>query len=386
MVRAGASAGPGTAALVEGGRVDFARLRADRRARLLEAMAGAGIDALVLGRPANIAYAAGTRSLWTAGSRPFGPGVVLAATGEIHLQSTWDDGVPGEISRDSLFGLSWNPVRITANVAGAPGLSGARRVGTDGWTPGAAGLLGAAAPGAEVVDASALLGEVRSVKTEDELACLRTAAAAAEAGLAAVIGALAPGISERQLAGVHAAALARLGLPTPPVEGAACFTETAGPIRRRRLASARTAVAGQLAVLTGAALYSGYEASLSRTWLVGDGPATEAQRRLVAGAQSQLEARIGACRGGPVDPARLGPAVDAGGEPVAWGVGLGLEEPLLGAGLGAGARLRDGSTLVVQAWDSEAGIGGALESDTVLVTEDRGRRLTTFPGCPALAS
>ena len=386
MVRVSASAGPGTAALAEGGRVDFARLRADRRARLLEAMAAARLDALVLGRPANIAYAAGTRSLWTAGSRPFGPGMVLAATGEVHLQSTWDDGVPEEIGTDCLFGLSWNPARITANLAAAPGLATARRVGTDGWSPGAAGLLGAAAPGAEVVDASALLAEARSIKTADELDCLRTAAAAAEAGLAAVVAALAPGVSERELLGVHAGALARLGLPTPPVEGAACFTEPVGPVHRRRLASGRTAAEGQLAVLTGAALYAGYEVTLSRTWLVGDGPATDAQGRLAAAARSRLDDRIGACRSGTVDADRLGPGTHAGGEPVAWGVGLGMEEPLLGAGLGTAARLQAGSTLVVQAWESEVGVGGVLESDAVLVTEDGGRAMTAFPGCPALAA
>ena len=130
-MRAGATAGPGAAALVDGARVDFARMRQQRRARLLEAMDAADLDAVVLGRPANIAYAAGTRSLWTAGSRPFGPGVVLSRRGEIHLQSTWDDGVPEEIEHASLFGLSWNPARIAANLAAAPGLAGARRVGTD---------------------------------------------------------------------------------------------------------------------------------------------------------------------------------------------------------------------------------------------------------------
>ena len=45
----------GTMALPEGGRVDFSRLRRERRQRLFEAMAGAGVDALVLGRPANVA-------------------------------------------------------------------------------------------------------------------------------------------------------------------------------------------------------------------------------------------------------------------------------------------------------------------------------------------
>ena len=236
-----------------------------------------------------------------------------------------------------------------------------------------------------MIDASGLLAEARSVKTDDELACLRTAAAAAEAGLAAVVAALAPGVTERELTGVHAGAVARLGLPTPPIEGSACFTEADGAVRRRRLASDRRAEAGQLAVLTGGALYAGYEVTLSRTWLVGEGPATAGQERLASAARAGRDRRVAACRSGRIDPSALGPDSDAGGEPVAWGVGLGMEEPILGAGLGREARLATGSTLVVQGWESEVGVGGALEADALLVTPEGGVLLTAFPPCPALA-
>ena len=56
--------GLGTAALEEGGRVDFAALRAARRARLFEAMERAGLDACLFGREANARYVSGARRLW----------------------------------------------------------------------------------------------------------------------------------------------------------------------------------------------------------------------------------------------------------------------------------------------------------------------------------
>ena len=408
------TAGAGTAALPEGGRVDFARLRRERRARLLEAMAEAGLDVLVLGRPANITYASGARQLWTAGARPFGPGaVVMAGSGQVHLLSTWDDGVPEEIARDHLFGLSWNPARIAANLAAIPGLAAATRIGTDGWSPGAGSLITSVAPGAAVADAGPALATARRTKTVDELACLRTAAAAAEGGMAALVEALRPGVTERQLMGVHAAALARLGLPTPPIEAAACVMPAeggapegqGGPGRLRRLVSDRAARAGQMVVLTAGALYAGYEATLSRTWLVGAGGAgvggavgaggaggggsvaSAAQAQVAGRARSLRDARVAACQPGPVSDL-LGPGERVGSEPVAWGVGLGMEAPLLGAGLGAGVQLSAGMTMVVQAWAAATGseAGGALEADVVLVGAEGPELLTRFGSCPALTS
>ena len=52
---------------------DDAELRAARRDRVFDAMATVGLDALVLGRRDSVTYATGARSLWTAGTRPFGP-------------------------------------------------------------------------------------------------------------------------------------------------------------------------------------------------------------------------------------------------------------------------------------------------------------------------
>src|SRR5687767_2954007 len=98
---------------------DHAALRLGRRARAFAAMEAADLDVLVLGRVANIRYASGVPLLWNAGTRPFGPGcVVVRATQEIHLLSTWDEGVPEEIPHDHLYGITWNPMNLVEVLKG----------------------------------------------------------------------------------------------------------------------------------------------------------------------------------------------------------------------------------------------------------------------------
>ncbi|MCU1488440.1 MAG: Xaa-Pro aminopeptidase, partial [Actinomycetia bacterium] len=271
-----------TIARPEGAAIDFTRLRADRRRRLADAMAAADLDALVLGRPANAVYATGARQLWTAGARPFGPAcVVVAGTGHVHLLSTWDEGVPAEIPHEDLYGLSWNPANIHASIAAVPGLGASRRVGTDSMGPGFPRLLASIAPDAEVVDATGALRSARSVKTDDEVACIVTAVAFAEAGLDAMVQALRPGVTERDLLAVHLERIAALGAPTPPSEGVACATGPAEPAVLRRVPSTRPIAAGDLVALDPGALFAGYEGGVGRTWPA-TGVASAAQRELAA--------------------------------------------------------------------------------------------------------
>ena len=104
----------GTMALEDGARVDFTRLRQERRRRVFEAAESARLDALVLGRAGNVRYATGARQLWRTGANPFAPlCVVIPKTGRIHLLSTWDDGIPPEIGHDDLYGMFWNPANLS---------------------------------------------------------------------------------------------------------------------------------------------------------------------------------------------------------------------------------------------------------------------------------
>jgi Xaa-Pro dipeptidase len=357
--------------------VDDADLRADRRRRLFAAMDDAGLDALVLGRPAEVTFATGARQLWTAGSRPFGPAcVAVRATGRTHLMSTWDAEVPPEVGHDDLYGLTWNPALLAASLAAIPGLADAARVGTTSSSPGFPRLLAAAAPRAEVVDGGPALWAARGPKSEAEVERIAAACRLAAGGRDAMVAALRPGASERDLVAAHLAAIAERGAPAPPTEGVACAT-LAGP--RRRLASAEPIEAGRLVALDPGAFFRGYEGGLGRTVVCGGAP-SPAQAAVVARAGAALAGVVAACQAGATG-ADLVAAWAASGEPLpaeplATGVGLGLEPPVVGAGMGADVVLARDTVLAVSAWVAEDGTGGALRRDLVLVTADDPRVLT----------
>ena len=108
----------------------------DRRDRVLDAMASAGIGVLVLGRQDNAGYACGMRRLWTAGTRPFGAGcIMVGATGRVHALSSWDAGIEPPMAFDDLYPLTWNPRIMAGYMAGIDGLAEARRIGVDEFTP-----------------------------------------------------------------------------------------------------------------------------------------------------------------------------------------------------------------------------------------------------------
>ncbi len=200
-------------------------LRSGRRDRVLAQMAADDIDILVLGRQANVRYVTGAPQLWVAGTRPFGPICeVIRATGEIHLNSTWDEGIPDEIGHDHLYGLAWNPMTLIDVLKQLPGAATARRVGTDSLTPTFAQLLPMAFPNAELVDAEPALRAARRIKTDDEVAVLRGALGIAEQALEAARAELAPGISELSLTGALMEAMAAGGVTTPATQDGAWIT------------------------------------------------------------------------------------------------------------------------------------------------------------------
>lgn len=373
--------------LADPSRVDDVELRADRRRRLFAAMAERHLDVLVLGRPAEVAFASGARQLWTAGSRPFGPAcVAVRATGHTHLLSVSDHDVPPEVVHDDLFGLSWNPANIAASLGRIPGLREARRVGTTSSTPGFPRLLAAVAPVAEVVDGSDAVWAARSPKSAAEVARITAAVAIAQAALAAMVDALRPGATERGLVAAYLEAIASVGAPTPPTEGVACATPSRGPVALRRIATGAPIEAGQLVVLDPGGHYRGYEGGIGRTWVTG-GAASDRQRALARRCRAALDAVLAACRAGATGGdlvaawASCGEALPAA--PLAHGVGLGVEPPIIGAGVGAASALGPDTVLAVTGWVAEEGVGGFLERDLVLVTDGDPRVLTTSGRGPA---
>jgi Xaa-Pro dipeptidase len=294
-------------------------MNAERRARALAAMADAGVDALVLGREANARYVSGARRLPLAGARAFAPGCVLvAATGEVHLLSGSDDGIPSDIPFEHLYAITWSPANLMARLAAVPGLAAARRVGVDGLGPLMESLLTDTFPGAELVDGQSVMVTARRHKLPAEVELIGRAVAVASDALDAAIALARPGVRERELLGRFEQRMCELGTTVPAFEG------TFG----HAFPSDRVLAAGDRVVLDAGVLLDGYEGGLARTIVCGDGlpgttPADDVLARL-------LSAVTPGATGADLWAAWDATGVARPAVPVVHGVGLGFEPPVIG--------------------------------------------------------
>jgi Xaa-Pro dipeptidase len=364
---------------------DDLALRTGRRARVLAQMEADNLDILVLGRQANVRYVTGAPQLWVAGTRPFAPICVLVrATGEIHLNSSWDEGIPEEIGHDHLYGLAWNPMTLIGVLKQIDGAADAQRVGTDAMSPSFAQLLPMAFPHADFVDGETAMKAARRIKTADELLVLRRALTVAERGLAAALSGLTAGITEQALNGVLMEAMAAGGFSTSATQDGVWITSPAYSWRVGRR-DGRIGE-GDLVALAAGALADGYVGEVGRTWPVGRGGEAPEVRALFGRSDDLWQSLIGACRPG-ASAANLLAAYDAAGEalppiPVAHGLGLGFDPPVVSPDLPAttaAERLDPGSVLALTAYVWQEGAGAVFRRDAVLITDDGAEVLTSSP-------
>jgi Xaa-Pro aminopeptidase len=286
-----------------------------------------------------------------AGARAFAPGCVLVReTGAVHLLSITDDGVPPDIPIENLYPITWNPVRLVDRLAAAPGLAAARRIGVDGLTPLMETLLRAAFPAAELVDGQVLMLAARARKLPAEIECIRAAIALASQALTDVVELARPGARERDLLARFEQRIAELGTTTP------AFEATFG----HRFPSERALTEGEALVCDVGVLVDGYQGCLARTITVGEKGATT-----TTGPVDALFAALTAvirpgATGTDLWDAWDGTGVARPSEPVAYGVGLGVEPPVVGADT---EPITEGMTLSVR-----AEVDGRVRRDTVLVT------------------
>jgi Xaa-Pro dipeptidase len=360
---------------------DERALRIGRRERALAQMEAHDLDVLVLGRQANVRYFSGAPQLWVAGTRPFGPiCTVVRATGEIHLNSTWDEGMPDDIPHEHLYGLAWNPMTLIEVLKGIDGAAAAKRVGTDALTPSFAKLLPVAFPHAELVDGELAMRAARRIKTTDEVTALRGALRVAEDSLAAAVAELRVGATEQELTGVLLEAQAAGGVSTPATQDGAWVTSREHPWRRARRGG--RIENGDLVAFSAGVLSDGYVGEVGRTWPVGDVDASPLYERW----NTLWDRLTTACQ--PGRPAGdLLDAYEAAGEPlppmpVAHGLGLGFDPPVVTADLratAAGEILEPGMVLSVTGYVWQEGVGSVFGRHAVLVTPDGPEALTSSP-------
>jgi Xaa-Pro aminopeptidase len=314
--------------------------------------------------------------------------MLVRSTGSIHLMSTWDEGIPEDIPRENLFGLTWNPMNTIEVLRRVEGTAGARRVGTDAMSPTFAQVLPVAFPAAELVDGEMAMRAARRIKTAEEVAVLRQAVAVAETSLAKAVAALRPGATEKELAGVLLEAAAAGGATTPAVQDAAVVTSREHPWRRA--GGDGRAAADDLVAFTAGVVAQGYIAEVGRTYAVASADGVGAIPEALAARSGRVWARLlAACRPGATGRDLLESYTGAGEPlppmPVARGLGLGFDPPVVTGGLPRTARderIEAGMVLALTGYVWGAGAGAAFRRDTVLVTSDGPELLTSAPGVP----
>jgi Xaa-Pro dipeptidase len=362
---------------------DEKSLRYGRRARAFAAMEEHDLDVLVLGRMANVRYLIGAPMLWNAGTRAFAPiCVVVRASEDIHLMSTWDEGIPEEIPRSNFIGITWNPMNFLSWLQNIDGAAAARRVGIDSVSPFFEQMLPVAFPAADIVDGEHAIQAARRIKTAEEVAAIRASLAVAEGALAATVAELRPGIHERELTGVFMEAMASLGVTTPSRQDVVSITSrqaTRAPKGQERVQ------AGDLVAFSAGVLDGGYTGEVGRTWPVGSNGEVAAHRALYQRWDELWVRLLEACRPGASGADLLAAYETAGvplpAVPIARGVGLGLDVPVVVADLPATAkqqRLEPGVVLAVTGV-VESDVGAVIGQEVVLITDDGAQTLSSSP-------
>jgi Xaa-Pro dipeptidase len=374
----------GTGAMEDRDRVHFADLRRARRQKVLEEMAGRELDAIFLGREGNVRYASGARRLWTAQSRPFSPTcAVIGATNRVELMSfsASYEGMPEEVEPDDFFAVTWNPGNFVERFAAIPELHDARRIGFDGLSPFFEGLMRQAFPQAEFIGAEDMMRQLRRRKLDEEIVCLRTAAALAEAALYAAAAEIGPGVPEKHLQATFLARMCELGTSQFSQQGSFTSIDPGGQLRW--ITGPGSIDEGALVALAGGVLWAGYEGSLARTWWCGrQRRPTPGQRALYRRWRELADALVDTCRVGRKGTDLRAVYAQSGEEPVApivYSIGLGHEGAIAGPGLSPQAEdsqtLEAGMVLGVRAFVTGTD-GGYLGEDMVLVTDRGSERLT----------
>ena len=246
------------------------------------------------------------------------------------------------------------------------------------------GFLQRALPEVEVVDAGALLAELRMCKDEDEIAKMRQAALIAQKALLETLKTVEVGQTESQIASELMVQLYRAGcdpdLPFSPIvsTGENSANPHASP-------SERVLREGDILLIDYGASYQGYFSDITRSFFCGE---VEEEFRTIAGLvhDANHAARLGGKLGmtaGAIDDLARGVIADGGYAEQFFhrtGHGLGMETheaPYMFAG--NPLVLKEGMVFTIEPGIYLTGRGGIRIEDDVVVTKDGLRSLTDLP-------
>ncbi len=383
---------------------DEAKLDLERLARLQRELKARDYAAGIFYDPTNIRYATGTSNMQVYSLHnpcryafvPAEGGVVLfdfagcehlsvgkVAVAEVRPATTWYHFIVGDRVQEKAE--EW--ADAIAELVRACG-GGDRRVAVDRLDP--PGLWALEQRGIRVGDGQEVANHARKIKTAEELVAVRAAVATCELGMRRMREVMRPGMTEQALwSHLHQANIEHGG------EWIETRLLTSGPRTNPwyQECSDRPIEVGDVVSfdtdLIGA---HGYSADISRTWIAGDGRASDEQRRLYAAAYEQVARNIELFRPGSSFasiaergwqlPERYREQTNSA---LAHGIGLCNEYPLivnahLWDGGGIQGCVEPGMVLCVESYAGErGGREGVKLEQQILVTEEGPEILSTFP-------
>lgn len=360
-------------------------LAAATLARLRQKMDGAGFDWLLLGSPANVAYATGYRSVAGDIFPSHQMAALISATELILVVPAADVGAVTEhvpIERVEPFGTfffesaSLDPALATIagrNASLDAALSNAiRRFGVVGRVGADNALLDLAPVDdltAEPIES--WVRQVRSVKLADEITRLAQAARLADNGIQAALSEAGAGVTERQLAQTVAATMVEGG-------GMPRFIVVTSGVRSALSDARPTDRAWQTAELLRfdvGCTYQGYWSDIGRTAVLGEPDQKTLARyeAIKAGEDAQLRAARPGVEAGELYELAMETVQSAGLQPYrrhhcGHGIGREVYEPP-GVTPGSTEVLEPGMVLCFETPFYEIGWGGMMVEDTVAITD-----------------
>jgi Xaa-Pro aminopeptidase len=299
---------------------------ANRRARLRARCNAGGSQAALISRPANVRYLAGTA--------PRGAVLLLGKTEDLLLcagppeDRVADGRVDDALRAQTLPGTAGDPAVAAADLAEAQ-RADTLAVEEHHLTVARHRAIRSVVPRLRLTDLAASVEQLRIVKDEEEISCLRIGAEITDQALGELLESILVGRTERHLALELERRLVDHGADGPAFPTSVATGPNAGR-RGHRPTDRRVEEGDFLSVCLGAA-YRGYRCEIGRTFVIGTSPADwqiELYDLVFAAQRAGREALMpgAACR--DVDRAArqvLGSAGHAEGLPPMTGHGVGLE-------------------------------------------------------------
>jgi Xaa-Pro dipeptidase len=390
-------------------RVDFARLRDHRIARVREQLEAHGLGALLLFETSNIRYATSTQIGYWA----FNKGERWALVTRTGRPRIWDFGSAAKAHRLQLPGLydEENSIGGNTGLQGAIGPEAglhARAAGEIAAALRDAGVAGdplgvdmaetsvflaLAAEGLQVVDGQQAMMQAREIKSPDEIMLLSQASAMVDGVYQDIFEALKPGIRESDIVGLAHARLFEMGSE---------FVEAINSIAGERCSphphvfSDRMIRPGDQAYFDIIHAYNGYRTCYYRTFVVGR--ASQAQRDAFKQARAWMDAAIDLVRPGNTTDmiARVWPRaedfgfvdeMDAFGLQFGHGVGVGLHErPIISRlnSLDDPIEIKEGMYFALETYAPATDGRSAARIEEMMVVTAEGPQVTTLFPCEEL--